>query len=210
VQLRQPRIALFAEPGTARALNVLGFPYDQVSTDSLNDGAIAGYDLFINPNLRWSSLSGAGQASFLAFFGAGGDYIGLGSRGVGFAQSAALFDFTSTSAEGNAIVSLAYSPADSLAAGFPAQDSAFVFTPVWFTSLGTGVETTASLLSGDFFVSGFWPGWQGSGAAGYPVIVHGTYGGTGDGALFGIDATFRGHPENAFRLVGNAIFDAID
>jgi len=41
-----------------------------------------------------------------------------------------------------------------------------------------------------------------------PVIVHGENGDEGiqDTVLIGIDATFRGHPEDTFRIVGNAIY----
>ena len=31
-----------------------------------------------------------------------------------------------------------------------------------------------------------------------------------DTVLIGIDPTFRGHPENTFRIVGNAIFTGLD
>jgi hypothetical protein len=45
-----------------------------------------------------------------------------------------------------------------------------------------------------------------------PVIGHGSNGDEGiqDFILIGIDATFRGHPENTFRIIGNAIYDGLD
>ena len=45
-----------------------------------------------------------------------------------------------------------------------------------------------------------------------PVVVHGENGDEGlqDTVLIGIDATFRGHPENTFRIVVNAIFTGLD
>ena len=61
----------------------------------------------------------------------------------------------------------------------------------------------------DFIVSGFWPGWQASGAADSPVVVHGADGDS-DTTLIGLDITFRGHPENTFRLLGNAIYEGLD
>ncbi|MGW8250151.1 MAG: hypothetical protein ACWGO1_05880 [Anaerolineales bacterium] len=51
----------------------------------------------------------------------------------------------------------------------------------------------------------YWPGWKSSGAAGMPVIVCSATGDT-DVTLIGVDNTFRGHPENTFRLLGNAIY----
>lgn len=67
------------------------------------------------------------------------------------------------------------------------------------------------MAAGDFLVSGYWPDWELSGAAGQPMVVSGDYGaGDADVTLIGIDATFRGHPENTFRLVGNGIFEGLD
>lgn len=48
---------------------------------------------------------------------------------------------------------------------------AFVFSPAWFTRLGPGVEAAATMGDGAFLVSGYWPGWEVSGAAGMPVVV---------------------------------------
>ena len=48
-----------------------------------------------------------------------------------------------------------------------------------------------------------------------PVIVHGSNGdedgdeGIQDTVLIGIDTTFRGHPENTFRIIGNAIYQGL-
>ncbi len=79
---------------------------------------------------------------------------------------------------------------------------------MWFTDYA-GLDVTAWIGDGDFLVSGFWVDWPTSGAAGMPVVVHGADGDT-DISLIGFDATFRGHPENAFRLLGNAIFSGLD
>ncbi|HSG17177.1 MAG TPA: hypothetical protein VLE70_12760, partial [Anaerolineae bacterium] len=67
----------------------------------------------------------------------------------------------------------------------------------------------ASYEEGDFVVSGFWPDWQNSGAAGMPAVVNAA---SGDGyvTLIGVDPSFRGHPENMFRLLGNAIFTGVE
>ena len=44
------------------------------------------------------------------------------------------------------------------------------------------------------------------------IFVHGEKGEerVQDTVLIGIDATFHGHPENTFRIVGNAIFTGLD
>jgi len=58
-------------------------------------------------------------------------------------------------------------------------------------------------------VSGFFPGWQASTARNAPTVIHSKAGDTNT-TLIGINTTFRGHPENTFRLLGNALFDGID
>ena len=116
---------------------------------------------------------------------------------------------TSMPKSGNAIVNVKYSATDSVAGGFSDEDYAFVYTPAWFTRLGADVVSSAEFSDGDFIVSGFWPGWQVSGAAGSPVVVHGADGDS-DTTLIGLDVTFRGHPENTFRLLANAIYNGLD
>ena len=118
-------------------------------------------------------------------------------------------DISYASNSGNAIVEVAFDPEDSISVGFRDPDYAFVYTPVWFTEIGDGVEISATLIDENFLVSGYWPGWQDSGAAGKPIVIHASLD-PGQITLIGLDITFRGHPENTFRLLGNAIFTGID
>lgn len=60
-----------------------------------------------------------------------------------------------------------------------------------------------------FLVAGFWEDWQTSGANGQPIIVHNADGDS-DVTLVGFDVDFRGHPENTFRILGNAIYNGLD
>ena len=143
------------------------------------------------------------------FFETGGDYVGLRSPGAGLASDADIIDADFASSSGNAIVKVDYEQADSVAVGFRARDYAFVYTPVWFTDVGGEVKVSAHHDEGDFLISGYWPGWQNSGAAGKPVVVHHSSGDR-DVTLIGLDVTFRGHPENTFRLLGNAIYNGLD
>jgi len=71
------------------------------------------------------------------------------------------------------------------------------------------MEVSASIDTGDFLVSGFWEDWQTSGANGMPVVIHNSDS-TADVTLIGINNTFRGHPEDTFRLLGNAIFNGLE
>jgi hypothetical protein len=209
VMMEKQRIAVYADEGTNHALEVLGFDYDVVGRSDVNDGVVETYDLFLNRNRSWSGLNDDGRASLTDFFAAGGDYVGLRSTGIRMAIDAGIIDVDYDAESGNAIVDVGYSATDSVAGGFLDQDYAFVYTPAWFTRLGAGVVSSAELVDGDFIISGFWPFWQDSGAAGSPVVVHGADGDS-DTTLIGLDVTFRGHPENTFRLLANAIYEGLD
>jgi hypothetical protein len=213
VLMKKQKIAVYGDEGVNHCLKVLGFDYDEVSSSDLNAGIISGYDVFLNRDLRWSSLSAAGQASFTNWFASGGDYVGLAYRGraIDFVVDAGIVDVTYGYISGNAIVNVDYDPDDSVSAGFHEDGHAFVYRSVWFTDWD-GMEVSARLDSGDFLVSGYWPDWQTSGANSMPVIVHGESDEEElqDTVLIGFDPTFRGHPENTFRIVGNAIYTGLD
>lgn len=88
-------------------------------------------------------------------------------------------------------------------AGFGNPGCAFVYTPVWFNELrlGEDVEISASLVEVDFLVSGYWPGWGESDAAGKPIVFHHPTSGSGTATLIGLDITFRGHPGEYFQAL---------
>jgi hypothetical protein len=208
VAMEAQRIAVFADEGTRHALEQLGFDYDSVGTGDVNSGVVEDYDVFVNRNRSWTGLSQSGRDSLAAFYAAGGDYVGLRSTGIDHAVDAGILDATFDDNDGNAIVEVDYGDSGAVG-GYPDDDVAFVFTPAWFTNVGTGVEVAATMGTDDFLVSGYWPGWEASGAAGQPVVVTGDQGDT-DVTLIGLDVTFRGHPENTFRLLGNGIFEGLD
>jgi hypothetical protein len=208
VEVQPQRIALFADEGTEHALRVLGFEFDSVGTSDVNAGVIEDYDVFVNRNRSWNGLQQSGRDSLAAFFAAGGDYVGLRGTGVDLALDAGLVTATVDDDDGNAIVEVDYADVGAVG-GYDDEDVAFVFTPTWFTSLGPDVEVAASIGDGDFLVSGYWPGSGASGAAGMPVVVTADVGDS-DVMLIGLDPTFRGHPENTFRLLGNGILEGLD
>ncbi|HEX6254297.1 MAG TPA: M14 family zinc carboxypeptidase [Euzebyales bacterium] len=208
VAMEAQKIAVFADEGTRHALDQLGFEYDTVGTGDVNSGVVEDYDVFVNYSRSWGGLQQSGRDSLAAFFAAGGDYVGLRSTGIGLALDAGILDAEFDNGDGNAIVEVDYTD-NGAAGGYPDDDVAFVFTPAWFTSLGPDVDVAATLGADDFLISGYWPGWEVSGAAGRPIVVSGDAG-DADVTLIGLDATFRGHPENAFRLLGNGIFEGLD
>jgi hypothetical protein len=215
VLMKPKQIAVYGNRyngGLCVALKELGFAiYEFASPDELDGDVLSAYDLFINNQLGWDGLSETGQSKVSAFFENGGDYIGVGEQGVGFAVDSGLTaDLVYAGGDaGDAIANIDYVPADSVAAGFREQDYAMAIYPVYFTEVPEEFSVAASFAQEDFIAAGFWPGWQDSGAAGMPVIVHKTAG-TQDIALIGIEPTFRAHPRNTFRLLANAIYDAMD
>jgi hypothetical protein len=98
---------------------------------------------------------------------------------------------------------------DPVSAGFGAEGYVFVNSTALFSDLSDGVEVAVSLDDVDFFVSGYWPGWQTSGANGAAVVIHKTTG-EQDVTLIGFDALFRAHPEDGFRMVANAIYNGLE
>lgn len=209
VALHQPRIALLGDEGTEWALRQLGFTPTRVTAADFATGALANYDVLVNLSQSWNNLNQARRDGVKAFFDAGGDYIGLRANGINLGLGAGLVTGTTASLQGNGIIQVDTTPGDSVAAGYPVDEYAFAQTLVWFTALDPAASVSARVDPGDFVVSGFFPGWQASSARNAPTIVHKASGSTVT-TLIGIDATFRGHPENSFRLLGNALFDTID
>ena len=210
VMMKKQSIAVYGDEGVAIALDELGFDYVEVSRSDLNAGIISGYDVFLNRSLRWSQLNPDGQASLTAWFAAGGDYVGLLSRGAIFGKDAGLINFDyDDEGDADAILKINYDPTDGVAAGFRENGYAYVLGAMWFTNVPGDAIISASIAGDDFLVAGYWPEWQSSGADDKPVILS-KESGAQDTALIVIDATFRGHPKNTFRLVGNAIFNGLD
>ena len=56
VLMKKQKIAVYGDESVKHCLKTLGFDYDEVLTENLNAGEIAGYDVFLNQDLRWSDL----------------------------------------------------------------------------------------------------------------------------------------------------------
>jgi hypothetical protein len=211
MQLANRRIAVYADEGTTYCLRELGFAYDELTTSNLNAGIdLSHYDILIHSKEGWHNLlNSMGKSTLQDFIEAGGDFIGAGSGGVRFAESTGLFDIAFLSAVGNGIVKMKYDRLDPVAAGFGGDSYAFVYDPVWFSDLSAGFNIVATLEDGDFFISGYWPDWKNSNAGVKPIIVRAEEN-SQDITLIGSDPTFRGHPRNDFRLIGNAIYSGLE
>jgi hypothetical protein len=215
VMLKPLRIALYGDAGDAICLDELGFDYDMVSINDLNNGIISQYDLFINnpPWWLWDfGLNDDGRASLTAFFAAGGDYVGLKEDGVLFAQFAGGVTFThGYNWYTDAITKIAYDPMDPISSNFREVGYGYLIGAFWFENPPVGSVVSASIPAGDFMVSGTWNMDlnEDGDPEGKPVVVF-VDNDEQDITLIGIDATFRGHPKNTFRLVGNALLNSID
>jgi hypothetical protein len=210
--MHRQRVAVIADEGVTFFLQQFGFDFTPVTTADLNAGVLVsgGYDVFVNSTRSYSGLDANGRASLEAFIAGGGDYVGIGRTGVPFAVDAKLIvaGYVRGSSGANGVIRIDYNPADPLAAQYPAESHGFVYGPVWFTSYGADVQVSAWIDAGDFFVSGFWPGWDTGGAAGKPIALH-RAAGSSEVTLLGLDPTFRAHPEHTFRILANAIYNGL-
>jgi hypothetical protein len=212
VQMERQKVAVYASEGVTFFLAQYGFDYTPVTRADLNAGILTsqGFDVFVNSGRSYSGLDANGRADLASFITSGGDYIGIGRTGVPFAKDAGLLNVSYVSGFGssNGVLQVVYDPADPVAAQYPADSHGFVYGPVWFTGYDPTVQVSAWISNGDFFVSGFWPGWDTSNAAGNAIVVHGMKD-SADVTLMGLDPTFRAHPELTFRLLANAIYNGL-
>ena len=211
MQLTNRSVAVYADEGTTYCLRELGFAYDELTTSNLNAGIdLSQYDVLIHSKKEWiKPLNSQGKSTLKRFIEAGGDFIGAGSGGVSFVESTGLFEITFLGADGNGIVNIEYEPFNPVAAGFQEDSHTFVYDPIWFSDLPAKFEIVASIVDDDFFVSGYWSDWKNSNADGKPIIVRSEENNQ-DITLIGSDPTFRGHPRNDFRVLGNAIYSSIE
>jgi hypothetical protein len=201
--LEDVRIAAAASADELFVLRELGFEVDPVTTAAVNGGAqLDAYDVvYISTSgLRYATLNAAGKAEVADLLADGG-IVGRGSQGGRFNFEAGLLAVTTVAGDIDAngighVDNAAGSPVASTA-----PEETFVYSPVWFTGVGPGVQVAQRFEGGDFFFSGHWIGQES--AAGQAVVVHGE---AGDGrvALFGSNPLFRAHPRGLFAQVAHA------
>jgi hypothetical protein len=218
---RVPRIAVLtgAVNQDVWSLRNLGFTADPISTASnsqLNDPAAAnpldGYDLVFN-TAGWPSGVTA-RARLLAFFDAGGGYIGALTNGANFLTSAGLVTgLTAANRSGNGRSGIVLwnnegGPDSPIVGAFPEQDTAIMDPPTWFTSVPATMSVDGRLPQVGYFLAGLWqPDAQSASAPGSAVIAHGTsISGSARLTIFAMNPLYRADPEREWAMLASAAY----
>jgi hypothetical protein len=218
---RVPRIAVLTSAVTQEvwSLRNLGFTADPIGTGSssqLNDPTAAnpldGYDLVFNTS-GWPGGTTA-RARLQAFFAAGGGYIGALANGANFLNSAGLVTgLTAASRSGNGRSGIVQwnneggvnSP---IVGAFPAQDTAIMDPPTWFTAIPATMSVDGRLPLAGYFLAGLWqPDAQSASAPGSVVIAHGTsISGAARLTIFAMNPLYRADPEREWTMLASAAY----
>ncbi|MEV7796651.1 M14 family zinc carboxypeptidase [Streptomyces sp. NPDC087512] len=209
--MRRTRVAAAVTPGELFSLREMGFDVVPVSKDVLD----AGFDwsaadvLYVSTGLSYKALGPAARTALDGFLKGGGGVVGLGSTGAAFNSEAGLLAATAVEGHGDANGVVRVVNAGGPVTGGASAHS-FVYSPLWFTGLGTGVRADQSYGSGNPLVSGHWRAEEnGSGgpldAAGRASVVSGTSAQGAPVVLFGTQPLFRAHPKGVFAQIGRAL-----
>ncbi len=220
-----PRFRVLYNPNNAAGqtdfwpLEQLGFEADLVSVAELNTAAtdpLAGYDLLFNSAVGYPPASNAVARNRLsAFFAGGGGYISGQTTGANFLTGGGqVAGLTTTSNSGggsgySGIVLWANTGgANSVITGaYPAADTLIVDPPSWITGVPSTLTVDGRFATGDFFLSGLFPGSGSSSAAGSAIIAHGTNtANTARLAVFANNPLYRADPEREWPMVGSAAY----
>jgi hypothetical protein len=220
---RVPRIAVLASSVTQEiwSLRNLGFTADPVATGStsqLNNPSAAnpldGYDLVFN-TAGWPSASAPTSRTRLqAFFAGGGGYVGAGTSGASFLTSAALVTgLTAASRTGSGRSGIVQwnnegGPSSPVVGSFPAQDTAIMDPPTWFTAIPATMSVDGRLPLAGYFLAGLWqPDAQSASAPGSAVIAHGTsISGAARLTIFAMNPLYRADPEREWTMLASAAY----
>ncbi|MFE9644098.1 M14 family zinc carboxypeptidase [Streptomyces sp. NPDC006365] len=203
--LHRVRVAAAVTPGELLALREMNFDVTPVSTAILN----AGFDwskadvLFASAGLDHEDLNTASRTALDGFLAREG-LVGRGATGAALNAAADLLAVKPVEGNGdaNGVVRVVNSRGG-VTQGAP--DHSFVYTPMWFTDLGSSVRVEQSYAVGNPLVSGHWrpldDGTGGPGqAAGQASVVSGPH-----AVLFGTEPLFRAHPKGGFPQVARAL-----
>lgn len=229
------RVAAAINSDEAHVLGLLGFEADAVDADSLNDGSVklADYDvLLVSAGFEIGDLTPEAQGAFQDWLAAGGGVIGISADGAFLNADAGLLDAGfqrgPVCATANGVVAVDNAAGSPVVGGFPAEDTSFVFAPLWFTDVSAGVRVDQRYDTDDVLLAGHWlgdfeqwvdddtPGPNCGGAsrenstqtdaAGQASIVSGTDETGARVVLFGTEPMFRDHPKKLYQQVAQALY----
>jgi hypothetical protein len=216
---RVPRIAVLtgAVNQDVWSLRNLGFAADPVSNATINTAAtdpLLDYDVIFNTGAYPAASNVVGRARLQAFFAAGGGYIGALANGANFLSAGTLVTgLTSANRTGSGrsgIVSWNNEggPSSPIVGAFPAQDTAIMDPPTWFTSVPATMSVDGRLPLAGYFLAGLWaPDAQSASAPGSAVIAHGTnISGTARLTIFAMNPLYRADPEREWTMLGSAAY----
>jgi Zinc carboxypeptidase len=217
-----PRIAVItgAVNQDVWSLRNLGFDANPVGTTTTINNAptdpLVGYDVIWNTGNWPGATLPTAHARFTAFFAAGGGYIGTGANGganflngsgqvAGFATGTSGGDFGESGIIRWNNTGGVTSP---IVGPYPAQDTAIVDPPTWFTSVPSTMSVDARLPLTNFFAAGLWPLNAASATApGSALIAHGTnIAGNARLVSFSLNPLYRADPEREWPMVGAAAY----
>jgi zinc carboxypeptidase len=199
------------------SLRNLGFAVDFMSTGAINSAPtdpLVNYDVIWNTGGWPSAANPTARARLTAFFAAGGGYMGSGVNGANFlnagAQTSGLTVATSDPlqeflGESGIIRWVNEGSASPLTGAYPAEDTAIVDPPIWFTGVPASFSVDARLPLTNFFLAGMWhldeP--DSASAPGSPFVAHGTNtAGTARLVSFAMNPLYRADPEREWPMVG--------
>jgi hypothetical protein len=221
---RVPRVAVIVGGTSTPAvdqnvwsLRNLGFvadPYNIAALNSMPTDPLPSYDLVFNTGNWPSAANPTARSRLTAFFASGGGYIGAGSGGANFLTVGGQVTGLTAEARGGSgrsgIVSWTnWGDADSVVTGAypPAEDTAIMDPPTWFSSIPGTLTVDARLPLTGFFLSGLWNQTEQTGAGGSAVIAHGTNtAGTARIASFAMNPLYRADPEREWPMLGSAAY----
>jgi hypothetical protein len=216
---RVPRIAVLT--GTVNqdvwSLRNLGFVADPVSTAVINTAPtdpLVNYDVIFNTGQYPGVTNVVGRARLQAFFAGGGGYIGAGANGANFLTGGSLVSgLTAASRTGNGRSGIVQwnnegGAASPIVGSYPAQDTAIMDPPTWFTAIPATMTVDGRLPQVGFFLAGLWaPDMQSASAPGSAVIAHGTTtAGTARLTIFAMNPLYRADPEREWTMIGAAAY----
>ncbi len=217
---RVPRIAVLtaAVNQDVWSLRNLGFVADPVSTATINSAAtdpLANYDVIFNAarTTRLRRTSSAAQTPGLLRVPAAATSAPARTGRTFLTGGALVSGLTAASRTGNGRSGIVQwnneggvnSP---IVGSFPAQDTAIMDPPTWFTAIPATMSVDGRLPLAGFFLAGLWaPDAQSASAPGSAVIAHGTStSGSARLTIFAMNPLYRADPEREWTMLGSAAY----